>query len=48
MNTFDRTTAEDPIFSIEELESRFEMEALSAPVGVTPGLDWACSCSFEF
>jgi len=47
MNTLDRSPGEAEVFSIEELESRFEMEALHIPAGVTPALDWKCSCTFE-
>jgi hypothetical protein len=47
MNTLDRSHTEDEIFSIEELESRFEMQALHVPSGMAPGLDWRCLCSFE-
>jgi hypothetical protein len=47
MNTLDRSHSETEIFSIEELEARFEMEALNVPAGIMPGLDWKCSCTFE-
>ncbi|HVY81773.1 MAG TPA: hypothetical protein VG994_12375 [Steroidobacteraceae bacterium] len=39
---------EAPAFSIEELEARFEMEAIAGPAGISPGEDWTCSCTFEF
>ncbi len=38
----------DATFSIEELEARFEMEAIAGPTGIGPGTDWKCSCTFEF
>ncbi len=45
MNTHDAAENTD-LFTIEELEARFEMEALNvAPSGAT--LDWKCTCSFE-
>lgn len=47
MNTLDRSQPEDEVFSIEELESRFEMESVYVPTGIEPGLDWRCVCSFE-
>ena len=47
MNTLDRCPPENEILSIEELEARFEMEAVPVS-GLTPGLDWSCSCTFTF
>lgn len=45
MNTFN--THED-LFSIEELESRFEMLAVPPPSGGVLHPDWTCSGSFQF
>ena len=45
MNTLDH--ADNDLFSIEELEARFEMEALNVVPGTAPGLDWKCGCTFE-
>ena len=45
MNTLDH--ADTDLFSIEELEARFEMEALNVVPGTAMGLDWKCTCSFE-
>jgi hypothetical protein len=44
MNTPDRSLP-DEVFSIAELEARFEMEAV--PVAAHPVLDWNCGCGFE-
>jgi hypothetical protein len=47
MNTSDRSDTE--LFTVEELEARFEMEALNAAaVGGPPDLDWKCGCTLEF
>ena len=52
MNTVSEADAcagrEATAFSIEELEARFEMEAIAGPAGISPGQDWKCSCTFEF
>jgi len=48
MNSHDVSEADAPSFSIEELEARFEMEAIAGPTGISPGTDWKCSCTFEF
>jgi hypothetical protein len=48
MNSLDSSAADDQAFSIEELESRFEMEAMAGVAGITPATDWSCSCSFTF
>ena len=50
MQPLDRSLAADTnVFSIAELEARFEMEALPmGAVGVDPALDWRCTCAFEF
>jgi hypothetical protein len=46
MNTSDRFDAD--LFTVEELEARFEMEALNVPPAAgAPELDWKCTCSFE-
>jgi hypothetical protein len=45
MNTPDRSDTE--LFCIEELEARFEMEALNVVSATAPALDWKCSCTFE-
>ena len=46
-NANDRTD-DTGILTIEELEARFEMEALNvAPTGGAAELDWKCTCSFE-
>jgi hypothetical protein len=48
MNSHDVSAADAPAFSIEELEARFEMEAIAGPAGISPGTDWKCGCTFEF
>jgi hypothetical protein len=48
MTTCNVSGADVPPFSIEELEARFEMEAIAGPAGISPGEDWKCSCTFEF
>jgi len=45
MNPPDRSDAD--LFTLEELEARFEMEALNLAPAVAPGLDWKCSCTIE-
>ena len=45
MNTPDRSLAEHEVFSIAELEARFEMQAM--PIGgPATSPDWQCSCTF--
>jgi hypothetical protein len=45
LNTDDGSDTD--LFTIEELEARFEMEALNlAPTGGAQ-LDWKCSCTIE-
>jgi len=47
MNTSDRSDTD--LFTVEELEARFEMEALNAgSLGGAPDLDWKCGCTLEF
>ena len=47
MNTLDLN--DTAVFSIEELEARFEMEAVPlAPVAGGYALDWKCGCTLEF
>lgn len=48
MKTTHELTEADDTFSIEELEARFEMEAMAGPVGLTPATDWSCSCTLNF
>lgn len=36
----------DQVFTVEELESRFEMEALAGP-GFDMLPDWSCECSLK-
>ena len=45
MNTSDRSDTD--LFTVEELEARFEMEALYAASPAGLGLDWKCGCTFE-
>ena len=45
MNTTDRSDTD--LFTVEELEARFEMEALSVAPGDALELDWKCGCTFE-
>jgi hypothetical protein len=45
LNTDDGSDTD--LFTIEELEARFEMEALNPAVGGAPELDWKCSCTLE-
>lgn len=45
MNTQDRSDTD--LFTIEELEARFEMEALNVDPTGGAALDWKCTCSFE-
>jgi hypothetical protein len=47
MNSRDIFEADAP-FSIEELEARFEMEAIAGPAGIGTGTDWKCGCTLEF
>jgi|GEM_PF-2429142 len=35
-------------FSIAELESRFEMEALHVAPLAGPSTDWSCTCTLQF
>lgn len=45
MNPIDPTPpAPGEMFTVEELESRFEMETLAAP-GIGPVTDWSCTCT---
>jgi hypothetical protein len=48
MNSCNVSEADFPAFSIEELEARFEMEAIAGPAGISPGTDWSCTCTFQF
>ena len=45
MNTTDRSDTD--LFTVEELEARFEMEALGVAPGDALELDWKCGCTFE-
>jgi len=45
MNTSDRSDTD--LFTVEELEARFEMEALNVAPGGAMELDWKCSCTLE-
>lgn len=47
MDTPDTLTAQDDIFSIEQLESRFEMLAVPPPGDGTLHTDWSCSFTFN-
>jgi hypothetical protein len=46
MNSCEVSEADVPAFSIEELEARFEMEAIAGSAGISPGTDWTCTCTF--
>lgn len=37
----------DQVFTVEELEARFEMEALAGP-GFEVLPDWSCECLIKF
>lgn len=45
MNTLDHS--DTGLFSIEELEARFEMEALNVVPTEGATLDWKCTCMIE-
>jgi hypothetical protein len=36
---------DEQVFSVEELEARFEMESLVAGTGLS--VDWTCECKFS-
>ena len=48
MNTPEHSLTNDDIFSIAELEARFEMQALPLVAEGNPAMDWACGCAFAF
>ena len=45
MNTPDRSLADHEVFSIAELEARFEMQAVPLTTSYSP--NWECSCTFK-
>jgi len=46
METVNAVSAQDEIFSIEQLESRFEM--LAVPTGDLLHPDWSCTTAITF